>query len=53
MEQKFVEMLSEDMKPIHKILRNTKPMSMSEAESKRHAKTKKNVIHVELGLAHL
>ena len=36
----FVESLIEDMKPIYEILKTPKPMVMSKAEAKRHAKAK-------------
>ncbi len=36
MGKKFVDMLSEDMKPIYEILKNPKPMSMSNSDKKQH-----------------
>ncbi len=38
MGKKFFDMLSEDMKPIYEILKNPKPMSMSDSNKKQHAR---------------
>ena len=38
MGKKLVDMLSEDMKPICEILKNPKPMSMSDSDKKQHAR---------------
>ena len=39
MGKSFVETLSEDLKPIYKILKKPKPISMTESDKNRHKKT--------------
>jgi hypothetical protein len=38
MGKKFFDMFSEDMKPIYEILKNPKPMSMSDSNKKQHVR---------------